>query len=59
LVQETEANASVRGARLVLLDDDDVRANMTASWLAQMGWEVSVLEAVDARHFREAGPARR
>lgn len=58
-MQETEANASVRGARLVLLDDDDVRANMTASWLAQMGWEVSVLEAVDARHFREAGPARR
>jgi 3-mercaptopyruvate sulfurtransferase SseA len=27
-----------RGARLVLVDDTEVRATMTASWLIQMGW---------------------
>ena len=45
LVQETDVHAPVRGARLVLTDDDGVRAPMTASWLAQMGWQVAVLDA--------------
>ena len=45
LVQETDMAAPVRGARIVLADDRGVRADMTASWLAQMGWEVYVLEA--------------
>ena len=36
--------APVRGARIVLSDDLRVRADMTASWLAQMGWEVYVLD---------------
>ncbi|MGY4629023.1 rhodanese-like domain-containing protein [Bradyrhizobium sp. USDA 4486] len=44
LVQETDMAAPVRGARIVLTDDQSVRADMTASWLAQMGWEVYVLE---------------
>ena len=44
LVQETDVTAPVRGARIVLTDDDGARANMTASWLAQMGWEVWVLD---------------
>jgi len=44
LVQETDMAAPVRGARIVLTDDKSVRADMTASWLAQMGWEVYVLE---------------
>jgi rhodanese-related sulfurtransferase len=44
LVQETDMAAPVRGARIVLTDDRAVRAQMTASWLAQMGWEVYVLE---------------
>ena len=44
LVQEIDMAAPVRGARIVLTDDRDVRADMTASWLAQMGWEVYVLE---------------
>lgn len=43
LVQETDHFATVRGARIVLADDLAVRADMTASWLAQMGWEVYVL----------------
>ena len=44
LVQETDVFAPVRGARLVLADDRSARADMTASWLAQMGWEVYVLD---------------
>jgi rhodanese-related sulfurtransferase len=44
LVQETDHNAPVRGARIVLTDDVGPRADMTASWLAQMGWEVLVLD---------------
>ncbi|OPZ00371.1 thiosulfate sulfurtransferase [Bradyrhizobium sacchari] len=44
LVQETDMAAPVRGARIALTDDKGVRADMTASWLAQMGWEVYVRE---------------
>jgi len=44
LVQETDVFAPVRGARVVLADDRGVRADMSASWLAQMGWEVYVLD---------------
>jgi len=44
LVQETDHFAPVRGARIVLADDLGPRADMTASWLAQMGWEVYVLD---------------
>lgn len=55
LVQETDHFASVRGARLVLVDDDGVRANMSASWLAQMGWEVAVLDGLSAADFKETG----
>ena len=55
LVQELEMYAPVRGARIVLVDDDGVRANMTASWLAQMAWEVFVADAFTAADFSEAG----
>lgn len=44
LVQEVDMAAPVRGARILLTDDRSVRADMTASWLAQMGWEVYVLD---------------
>lgn len=44
LVQETDHFAPIRGARLVLADDLGSRADMTASWLAQQGWEVYVLD---------------
>jgi rhodanese-related sulfurtransferase len=44
LVQETDMAAPVRGARILLADDIGPRADMTASWLAQMSWEVYVLE---------------
>jgi hypothetical protein len=36
--------APVRGARIVLADDVGPRADMTASWLAQMAWDVYVLD---------------
>jgi rhodanese-related sulfurtransferase len=44
LVQEIDMAAPVRGARILLTDDKSVRADMTASWLAQMGWETYVLD---------------
>ncbi len=37
LVQATDRWIAVRGARIVLVDDDGVRATMTASWLRLMG----------------------
>lgn len=44
LVQETDSHMAVWGARIVLVDDNGIRATMTASWLKQMGWtEVAVL----------------
>jgi rhodanese-related sulfurtransferase len=43
LVQATDEWVAVRGGRLVLFDDDGVRARMTASWLVQMGWEAHVV----------------
>ena len=56
LVQETDHSATVRGARIVLADDDGVRAPMTASWLAQMGWEVFVIDpSPPASELHETG----
>jgi len=43
-VQATDIYAGTLGARIVVCDDKEVRALMTASWLRQMGWkEVYVL----------------
>lgn len=39
LVQTTDLFAGTRNARILLVDDNGVRATMTASWLIQMGWE--------------------
>jgi rhodanese-related sulfurtransferase len=55
LVQETDMFAPVRGARIALFDTDGVRANMTASWLAQMNWEVYVVDGVSASDLRSSG----
>jgi len=38
LVQATDQYAGTLGARIVLIDELEVRAIMTASWLKQMGW---------------------
>ncbi|MCC8402680.1 rhodanese-related sulfurtransferase [Paraburkholderia sp. MMS20-SJTN17] len=58
LVQETEMFAPVRGARVVLFDDDGVRANMTASWLAQMNIEVYVADGASAEDLTASGAWR-
>jgi rhodanese-related sulfurtransferase len=57
LVQETDVSVPVRGASVVLADQDGVRANMSASWLAQMGWDVWVLDGVTPEDFNEKGPS--
>ena len=45
LVQATDEYVATWNSRVVLVDDDGVRATMTASWLLQMGWsDVYVLE---------------
>src|ERR1700742_617331 len=44
LVQEVDIAAPVRGARIVLTDNLGIRADMTASWLSQMGWDAFVLD---------------
>lgn len=56
LVQETDHSAPVRGARLALVDDDGVRANMSASWLAQMGWAVAVVDDIPTGALSATGP---
>ena len=59
LVQETDDFAPVLGARVALVDDDGVRATMTASWLNQMGGrEVAVLKNALEDGGLEQGPER-
>ena len=49
LIQATDQWAAVRQARLVLIDNDQVRAPIVATWLKQMGCEVYVLQdGIDA-----------
>ncbi len=57
LVQEIDMAAPVRGARILLTDDKGVRADMTASWLAQMGFETCVLDG-GYDGALEAGPPK-
>ena len=57
LVQETDAHIATWGGRIVLVDDNGIRASMTASWLKQMGWgEVAVLVAGRDAGEWAAGP---
>lgn len=59
LVQATDRYVAVRGARLVLVDDTEVRALATGSWLRQMGWdEVYVLAGGIGTHPLESGARR-
>jgi rhodanese-related sulfurtransferase len=44
LQQATDQYVGVRGASIVVFDDDGVRAPVTASWLRQAGWQAYVLE---------------
>jgi cystathionine beta-lyase len=44
LIQSTDLYIGVRGARLVLIDNDGVRAPIVASWLRQLGHQAYVLQ---------------
>jgi len=56
LVQATDIYAGVLQARIVLSDDAEVRALMTASWLKQMGWkDVFVLPEAGQNSEQETG----
>lgn len=44
LIQATDQWVGMRGARLVLLDEEGVRAPVVAAWLRQLGHEACVLE---------------
>jgi rhodanese-related sulfurtransferase len=58
LVQATDSWLATHGARVVLVDDDGVRATMTASWLLQIGrWDVHVLAGRRGDGL-ETGPER-
>ena len=43
LIQATDRWIGTLGARVVLVDDDGVRAVQTAHWLQKLGWEVHTL----------------
>jgi rhodanese-related sulfurtransferase len=57
LVQATDQYVGTLGARVVLMDDLEVRAAMTASWLRQMGFtDVYVLPEAGSEKGRPEGP---
>ena len=59
LVQTTDEHVGALGARVALVDDDGVRATLTASWLRQMGWAAYVVRgALEAQELVSgSGPA--
>jgi rhodanese-related sulfurtransferase len=56
LVQETDRHVATWGARVVVVDDDGVRAIMTAHWLQEMGWDVAALTMDTAAMRGATGP---
>ncbi len=57
LVQATDQYVGTLGARIVLVDDAEVRAAMTASWLRQMGFaDVFVLAEAGTETGRPKSP---
>ena len=59
LIQATDQWVGVRNARIVLIDGGEaVRAPVVASWLKQLGFEVSVLEGGVTSDLRAAPVAR-
>jgi rhodanese-related sulfurtransferase len=62
LVQATDQWVGVRGARVIVLDEEQVRAPVVASWLRQLGHEACVLDggvtAAAAYDWQQRSPAR-
>ncbi|MBT5108718.1 MAG: thiosulfate sulfurtransferase [Rhodospirillaceae bacterium] len=44
LVQAMDLKAATRNGRVILIDDTEIHATMTAHWLLQMGWDAYILE---------------
>ena len=57
LVQATDQYVGTLGARIVLVDDAEVRAMMTASWLRQMGYSDVFVLGRSGNRIRLAGAA--
>ncbi|KAF1044773.1 rhodanese-like domain-containing protein [Xylophilus sp.] len=58
LVQSTDLSVGVRNSRLLLLDDEAVRAPVAASWLRQLGFEAATVEGgIAARIHPPARPS--
>ena len=53
LLARTDSYMGVRGARVVVYDDDGVRASMAAAWLMQMGWETYLLKDVVSQDLHQ------
>ncbi len=58
LIQATDQWMGVRNARVVLVDDEGVRAPVVASWLKQLGWDAYVLEGGIRAGLQVPVPAR-
>ncbi len=59
LVQATDQWIGVRGARIIMIDNEMVRAPLAANWLAQLGHEVFVIEGgMDAASGLAVSPSR-
>ena len=58
LVQATDAWVGVRNARIVLVDNEGVRAPVVAAWLKQLGCDVSVLDGGVNAGVKLAAPAK-
>jgi len=56
LIQETDRHAATWGARVVLVDDDGVRAVMTAHWMKQMGWDAAAMTVNPSAGAQDSGP---
>ncbi|SDV47155.1 Rhodanese-related sulfurtransferase [Chitinasiproducens palmae] len=55
LLQNTDQYVAIRGARIVVVDDDGSRATVIAAWLRQMGHDAFTMACEQAR--RIVGPA--
>jgi rhodanese-related sulfurtransferase len=58
LIQATDHWVGVRGARLILLDEEEVRAPIVASWLRQLGHDAYVLVGGVAAGAKVVRPKR-
>ncbi len=57
LIQATDQWIGVRNARVVLVDEEGVRAPVVASWLKQLGWDAYVLEGGIRSGLHVSAPA--